>query len=131
MSSAKSRIQKSVYSYEIRRKAENSHDKPRLIKQEARVKLSSEAAAIIPQCTSSQCLIQRVRKGKTIPKEPATFTDILIFLKYQVTTSNQQFPLYDNNDYDNRLLIFASKEQLDLFNGWEISHYNGTFAVRI
>ena len=53
-------IEKSVYSYEIRRKAENSRDKPRLIIQEARVKLSLEVTFIIPQYTSSQCSIQRI-----------------------------------------------------------------------
>ena len=65
-----------------------------------------------------------------MPKKPTTFTDILIPLEYQVTTSNQQFLLYYNNDHDNRLLIFASKEQLDL-NECEIWHCDGTFAVRI
>ena len=46
-------IEKSVRSYEIRRKAENPHNKSRLITQEVRVKLSSEVAAIIQQYTSS------------------------------------------------------------------------------
>ena len=41
-------IEKSVHSYEIRRKVKNSLDKPRLMIQEARVELSSEAAAIVP-----------------------------------------------------------------------------------
>ena len=132
MSSTQSRrIGKSVYSYEIRRKAENSRDKPRLIIQEARVKLSSEAAAIIPQYTSFQCSIQRIRKGNNMPKEPTTFDDILIPLEYQVTTSNQQFLLYDNNDHDNSLLTFVSKEQLDLLSRCEIWHFHGTFAVCI
>ena len=81
-------IEKSIYSYEIGRKTEDSHDKTRLIIEEARVKLSSEAAAIIPQYTSSQCSVQCIRKCNNIPKEPTTFADILIPLEYQVTTSN-------------------------------------------
>ena len=88
-------IEKSVYSYETRRKAESSHDKPRLIIQEARAKLSSEAAATIPQYTLSQRSIQRIRKSNNMSKEPITFADILIPLEYEVTTSNQQFLLYD------------------------------------
>ena len=124
-------IEKSAYSHEIRRKAENCHDKPRLIIQETRVKLSSEAAVIIPQYTSSQRSFQRIRKGNNMPKEPTTFADILISLEFQVTTSNQQFLLYDINDHDNRLFIFAGKEQLNLLNGCEIWHCGGTFAVRI
>ena len=86
-------IEKSVGSYEIRRKAEYSHDQPRLIIQEARVKFSTEAAAITPQYTSSQRSIQRIRKGTNMPKEPIAFADISISLEYQVTTSNQQFLL--------------------------------------
>ena len=124
-------IEKTMYDYEIRKKAKNSHDKSRLIIQEARFKLSSEAAAIIPQYTSSQRSIQRIRKDKNVPKEPITFADIVIPLKFQVTASNQQFLLYDNNDHNNRLLIFASKEQLDLLNQCEAWHCDGTFAVRI
>ena len=44
-------IEKAMYDYEIRKKAKNSHGKSRLVIQEARFKLSSEAAAIIPQYT--------------------------------------------------------------------------------
>ena len=124
-------IEKAMYDYEIRKKAKNSHDKPRLIIQEARFKLSSEAAAITPQYTSSQRSIQRIRKDNNVPIEPITFADIVIPLKFQVTASNQQFLLYDNNDHNNRLVIFASKEQLDLLNQCEVWHCDGTFAVRI
>ena len=66
-----------------------------------------------------------------MPKELITFADVLIPLGYQVTTSDQQFLLYDNNDHDNRLLIFARKEQLDLLNGCEIWCCDSTFAVHI
>ena len=66
-----------------------------------------------------------------MPKETTVFADILIPLEYQVTTSNQQFLLYDNNDHDNWLLIFAGKEQFDLFNRCGIWHCDGTFAVSI
>ncbi|CAF5123742.1 unnamed protein product, partial [Rotaria sp. Silwood1] len=47
----------------------------------------------------------------------------------QLRTSNQQFLLYDNDDNQNRLLIFASRDQLDLLNGREVWHCDGTFAV--
>ena len=66
-----------------------------------------------------------------MPIEPTIFADIFIPLEYQVTTLNQQFLLYDNNDHGNRLLILASEEQLDLLNGWEIWHCDGTFAAHI
>ncbi|CAF3026468.1 unnamed protein product [Rotaria sp. Silwood2] len=122
-------IEKAVYDHEIRKKAEQSHDPPRLIIQDARLQLSSDAAAIIPQYIASQRTIQRIRKDKDIPTEPKTFADIVIPSKFQCTSANQQFLLYDNNDHHNRLLIFASKEQLDILNGCESWHCDGTFAV--
>jgi hypothetical protein len=124
-------IEKAVFIDEIRKKAEQCHDPPRLIIQEARMKLSSDAAAIIPQYTASQRTVQRLRKDKDIPPEPKSFADIFIPPKFQRTVSNQQFLLYDNDDHDNRLLIFASPDQLDLLNGCESWHGDGTFAVSI
>ena len=64
-------------------------------------------------------------------KELSTFAVILIALEYLVTTSNQQFLLYDNNDHDNRILIFANKEQLDFLSECDTWHCDVTFAVCI
>ncbi|CAF4155912.1 unnamed protein product, partial [Rotaria sordida] len=122
-------IEKAIYNYDIRKKAANYHDPPRLIIQEARLKLSSDAAAIIPQYTATQRSIQRIRKDNDIPKEPTSYAEIVIPVKFQLTSSNQQFLLYDNNDNDNRILIFASPDQLDLLNRCEVWHCDGTFAV--
>ena len=82
-------IEKAVYNYAITRKAENSHNKPRLIIQEARVKLSSDAVAIIPQYTLSQRSIQCIRKDKNISKQPIIFVDIMIPLELWISVSNQ------------------------------------------
>lgn len=122
-------IEKALYMHEIRKKAEETNDIPRSIIRDARVKLSSDAAAFIPQYVSSQRAIQRLRKGKDIPKEPKSFSDIIIPPRLQITLSNQSFLLYDNNDNNKRLLVFASKEQLDLLNGSDSWHCDGTFAV--
>ncbi|CAF1411559.1 unnamed protein product, partial [Didymodactylos carnosus] len=122
-------IEKAVFNHEIRQKAEQCHNPPRLIIQDARLKLSSDAAATIPQCTASQRAIQRIRQDKDIPTEPKTFADIVIPPNFQITVTNQQFLLYDNNNHHQRLLIFASTAQLDLLNGCESWHCDGTFAV--
>ncbi|CAF1112166.1 unnamed protein product [Rotaria sordida] len=97
-------IEKAVFNHEIRKKIEQCHDPPRLIIQGARLKLSSDAAATIPQYSASQRTIQRIRKDKDIPTESKAFADIVIPPKFQCTVSNQQFLLYDNNDHVNRLL---------------------------
>ncbi|CAF4536466.1 unnamed protein product, partial [Rotaria sp. Silwood2] len=122
-------IEKALYNYEIRKKAAECHDTPRLIIHEARLKLSSDVAITSPQYNASQRVIQRIRRDDNIPSEPKTFTDIVIPLYFPNTITNQKFLLYDNNDVNRRLLIFASKEQLDFLNQCESWHCDGTFAV--
>lgn len=124
-------IEKALFEYEIRSKAENCHDPPRLIIQNARLKLSSDAAAVVSQYTASQRIIQRIRKDKDIPIEPKTFAEIIIPPKFQCTVNGERFLLHDNNDHSKRMLIFASKEQLDLLSSCTSWHCDGTFAVSI
>lgn len=122
-------VEKAVFNHEIRKKAENSHDPPRLIIQDARMKLSSDAAAIVPQYTACQRSIQRIRKDKDVPTEPKTFADIIIPMMLQQNVAGEQFLLYDNNDDEKRTLIFASKEHLQLLNDCSSWHCDGTFKV--
>ncbi|CAF1420378.1 unnamed protein product [Adineta steineri] len=113
-------IEKALFSHEIRKKAAECHDSPRLIIHEARLKLSSDAAITSPQYSGSQRVIQRVRRDDNIPLEPKTFADVIIPLNFQTTVSNENFILYDNNDKDRRLLIFATPkifEQIDSVHG--------------
>lgn len=93
------------------------------------MKLSSEAAAVVPQYTACQRTIQRLRKDKDVPTEPTTFADIVIPPKFQQAVSGEQFLLYDNNDHEKRILIFASKEHLQLLNDSTSWHCDGTFKV--
>ena len=124
-------IEKALFTYENRQKAELCYDLPRLIIHEARLKLSFDATITVRQCTVLQRKIRRIRRDKDIPTEPKTFDKIFIPSNLQNTVANQKFLLYDNNDHHCRLLIFASKEQLDFLNGCESWHCDGTFAVSI
>ena len=124
-------IEKAVFHYEIRKKAEQTHDPPRLIIQGARLKSSQDAAITIPQYSASIRVVQRARRDKNIPPAPQTFTDLIIPHDLQHTVTNQKFLLYNNNDHRRRLLIFASKEQLYFLNSCENWHCDGTFAVSV
>ena len=124
-------IEKALFTYEIRQKAELSHDPPRLIIHEARLKLAFDAVITVPQCTALQRTIQRIRRDKDIPTESKIFGDIGIPSNLQNTVTNQKFLLYYINDHHCRLLIFASKEQVDFLNGCESWHCDGTFAVNM
>ena len=92
-------IEKALFTYEIRQKAELCHDPPRLIIHEAHLKLFSDAAITVPQCITLQRTIQRIRRDKDIPAEPKTFGDIVISSNLRNTVTNQKFLLYDNNDH--------------------------------
>ena len=122
-------IEKVLFNYEIRKKAAECHDSPRLIIHEARLKLSSDAVITSPQYNTSQRAIQRIRTDDNIPSEPKTFADIIIPLNFQNAITNQKFVLYDNNNVSRRLLIFASKDQLHFSNQCESWHCDDTFAV--
>jgi hypothetical protein len=122
-------IEKALYNHEIKKNAQESHDPPRLIIHNARLKISLDAAINIPQYTASQRSILRARKDNDVPTEPKTFADIIIPPNYQVNSTDQQFLLYDNNDNQRRILIFATKQHLDLLNDCESWHCDGTFAV--
>ncbi|CAF3759513.1 unnamed protein product [Rotaria sordida] len=122
-------IEKALYNYEIKKNAQQCHDPPRLIIQNARLKISLDAAINIPQYTASQRSIQRVRRDKDVQTEPKTFADIIIPSNYQVNALNEPFLLYDNNDNQRRILIFATKQHLDFLNECESWHCDGTFAV--
>ena len=124
-------IEKAVFHYEIRKKAEQTHDPPRLIIQEVRLKLSQDVAITIPLYSVSIRVVQRARRDENIPPAPKTFADLIIPHDLQNTVTNQNFLLYDNNAHRRRLLIFASKEQLDFLNSCENWHCDGTFAVSV
>ena len=92
-------IEKAVFHYEIRKKAEQTDDVPRLIIQEAQLKLSEDAAIIIPLYSASIRVVQRARRNKNIPPAPKTFVDLIIPHDLQNTVTTQKFLLYDNNDH--------------------------------
>ena len=78
-------IEKAVFHYEIRKKAEQSHHPPRLRIEEARLKLSEDAAMTIPQYSPSIRVVQCARRDKNIPPAPKTFADLITltsFTKY-------------------------------------------------
>ncbi|CAF4307611.1 unnamed protein product, partial [Rotaria sordida] len=59
--------EKALFMYEIKKKAEQCHDSPRLIIHGTRLKLSSDAAITISQCTALRRVIQRIRQEENIP----------------------------------------------------------------
>lgn len=124
-------IEKPIFTHEIRKKAQLSHDSPRLVIQETRLALPSDAAIITPQYAASIRIIQRIRRDKNISTGPKRFVDLIIPLNFQDTITNQKFLSYYNNNHRRRLLIFASKEQLDFLNSCDSWHCDDTFAVNI
>ena len=86
-------IGKTVFNYEIQNKAKQSHDRPRLIIQETRLTVSSDAAIIVSQYAASMRVIQCIRRDKNISTEPKTFADLIIPLNFQNTITNQKFLL--------------------------------------
>ena len=62
-------------------------------------------------------------------KQNLKHMNIIILPNLQSTVTNKKFLLYDNHDHHRRLLVFASKEQLDFLSECESWYCDGTFGV--
>ena len=116
---------------EIRQRASNSRDPPRLLVQQAQATLSNEAVAEMPQYTTLQRSIQRKRKANGDPiANPRAIEDIVIPDVLRQTLRGGHFLLHDSgaNDPD-RFFIFETERNLDMLadnNNW---FADGTFKV--
>ncbi|CAF4496803.1 unnamed protein product, partial [Didymodactylos carnosus] len=123
-------VAKARYNHEIRQRAKQSHDPPRNIISDARMNVSAEAAASIPQYTTTQRAIERIRKENDVARPtPTTFADIVLPDELKVNSRGQKFLLYDNQDVDRRVLISASEYALDRLDQSSSWHVDGTFKV--
>ncbi|CAF4453849.1 unnamed protein product, partial [Didymodactylos carnosus] len=121
-------VAKARYNHEIRQRTKQSHDPPRTIISDARMNVSAEAAASIPQYTTTQRAIERIRKENDVARPtPTTFADIVLPDELKVNSRGQKFLLYDNQDVDRRVLIFASEYALDRLDQSSSWHVDGTF----
>ncbi|CAF4468473.1 unnamed protein product [Didymodactylos carnosus] len=123
-------VQRAIFNEEIRDKAPSTHNTPRQIIQDARLKINIESSSILPQFLSLQRTVQRHRRDAFIPiTKPKVFNEIVIPPQLQVTIDDQKFLIYDNGDPERRILIFASPSQLKRLAESDVWFADGTFKV--
>jgi hypothetical protein len=92
----------------------------------------------VSQCDDNvQALLHReenckrtIRYQRPTPPVPATYADVRLPEEYTTTTNNQQFLQYDNDqNAENRMLVFHSPDNLERLANAQTFFMNGTFSV--
>lgn len=71
----------------------------------------------------------RIRNKENILKLPKTIAEINLSDKYTVTFKGNRFLLHDNENNENRLLIFATEENLRVLSKCNEWYCDGTFGI--
>lgn len=116
---------------EMKTRAKETSENPRQIIQQCTNLLSLEAATQLPQYSSTQRTIQRVRNQEMLPyPTPATTADIQIPLQLRNTTRDEAFLLWDSGANDpNRFFMFGTEENLNILENHRHWFVDGTFKV--
>lgn len=114
----------------IRQAAKNSNSPPRRIIRAVTATMSKEAAIGLPMYDVIARNVRRVRnKAKVIPKQPETLSDLVIDGEYAQTMKGEMFLLYDNKHAVNRIVIFATKDNLQFMVACDDWYMDGTFDI--
>ena len=116
---------------QIRQRAANSRDPPRLLVQQAQATLSNEAMAEMPQYNSIQRHVQRKKKINGDPiANPRNIEEIAIPNSLRQTLRGDNFLLYDSGVEDaDRFLIFRTQKNLDILAECSNWFADGTFKI--
>ena len=111
---------------EIKSRAKISQEQPRQIFNTATATVSFECASQLPKYRSITRTIQRSREGP-LPA-PQSLKDIALPQELSVTLRGEQFLAFDSGSDDpRRFFIFTTEQNLDLLEGYQNWHADGTF----
>ena len=108
----------------MKRKARNSQDSSHHIVGEGlQTVTEGTAAAKLPKLDSLKRTIQRQRvRQQTAPVQPTTLEQLALPEEYKRTSKGEQFLLYDSGSETQRILIFGTQRNLEMFQlssaGW-------------
>ncbi|XP_060867196.1 uncharacterized protein LOC132942645 [Metopolophium dirhodum] len=87
-------------------------------------------SSVLPSISSLKRNVRRYRVClETSPSNPSSLEDLIIPEKYLLTTGKKPFMLYDSGKEDpQRLLIFSTKENLELLTTCDHWYADGTFS---
>ena len=123
------KIEEKLFRNELKNRAAISEEKPKSLILAAQRLVAVESAPSLPSCPSNQRLINRVRQVSQ-PHVNDTTLKFTLPDELKVTHSGDSFLFFDSGEDDpERILIFATSDNLDTFYNADSWYCDGTFSV--
>lgn len=107
----------------------NPTDPPLRVIREQFANLNEDVLSRLPERENIKKTLRRQRQ-LNLPPNPRNLADLReLPPMYTVTSSNERFLLYDSNDAESRVLVFATRKNLELLAESGIWFLDGTFSV--
>lgn len=113
----------------LKRKAEETLEPPRTIISKIVRNMDSATIAAMPNEKALRRTINRKRVDKEVPSLPTSLNDLVVPEKYLKCSDGSSFLLHDSGPGDQRILIFASEDNLSYLKRSDVILMDGTFDV--
>ena len=120
-----------LFQDKIRSRAMNNNESTQNVIDNCLRNVSDQMVARLPNFKYMKRNIQRQRQQNDLPQLPLDKNFNIIPAPLTTTLRNDNFLQFDSGPGDNRLLIFASINQLEILESTEEILIDGTFKVRI
>lgn len=113
---------------ELKRKATESLEPPRNLISKVVKHMDVATSAAMPSSSSLRKIVNRQRKDSDVSSLPKNVLDLVVPEKYR-SFNGEQFLLYDSGAEEQRILIFATEDNLRWFKRSDMILMDGTFGV--
>lgn len=122
-------LEKAKFIDEIEFEAKTTNRGPREIIPLANANLDHATLAITPNTAQLRRTIKRARNETIVKKNPSSLDEFEVSDEFAYTKKNDTFLLDDNNDNNNRIVMFGTKQNLTFLSKCEEIQMDGTFDV--
>jgi len=120
-----------VFEDKVRSRAINTNENTQNVIDNCLTNVSDQMVARLPNFKHIKRNIQRQRQRNDLPQIPQDKNFTMIPTPLTITIRNDKLLQFDSGPGDNRLLIFASNDQLKILENTEEILIDGTFKVCI
>lgn len=113
--------------HSLKEAAKTSKDKARNLVSDSVQTVDGAVASVLPSLKSMTRMVNRVRSKENIIVNPRNLSELK--LDNVLTEKDVPFLLYDNESVDERLLIFATRSNLEILASADGIFADGTFSV--
>ena len=114
----------------LKRKASETQDSSHHILGNSLITVSEGVSVKLPKLTSLKRTIQRQRERElAAPVQPLSLEELIFPPDYQQTAKGEQFLIYDSGPESERILIFATQQNLEMLESSQYWLADGTFKI--